>query len=202
MFLLRNNKVYSTYATPLTDIENGGAPKLLGPEGDNSVLPDFELHCISNGTNGVADFHGYVEHKWKSQATRHRITNTFQHGFGRRLFDNYCKVSERTGRPLLIMVYENDINLRWEQDPRYDDPVYMALRKAGVRSVALIGSITLLGIHHEHKDNPGEHTKGVDPGGMVYFDCNKFTILHPRGLAYAPDMFHEMADEFVDLNKV
>lgn len=86
------------FVTPTGDIANGGAPKLLGPNGMAIVLPDVEAYRD-------ARCHPF-ELKTKSIPTRTHKTQELEHGFSLRLYREYVKYQKVTGRKLIIVVNE------------------------------------------------------------------------------------------------
>jgi hypothetical protein len=86
------------FVTPTGDIANGGAPKLLGPNGMAIVLPDVEAYRD-------AKCHPF-ELKTKSIATFTRRSHELEHGFSLRLYREYLEYQKVTGRKLIIAVKE------------------------------------------------------------------------------------------------
>jgi hypothetical protein len=88
--------------TPLAEIENGGAPKALGPFGTAIVLPDLQV--------SKSGWTGAVEVKGKSQATFIYITQQNEHGVGLRLYKYYRQYQQSTGIRVVLMIREKSTN--------------------------------------------------------------------------------------------
>lgn len=98
-FLLQTRKYI---VTPLAEIENGGAPKALGPFGMAIVLPDLQVS--KNGWTGA------VEVKGKSEPTFTYVTQQYEHGVGLRLYNYYRQYQATTGIKLVMMIREKSTN--------------------------------------------------------------------------------------------
>jgi hypothetical protein len=86
----------SFFVTPTGDIANGGAPRLLGPNGTAIVLPDVEAYrdakCFP------------FELKTKSSFTWTCLTQRYESGFSLRLYEHYLKYEKVTGHRLIIVM--------------------------------------------------------------------------------------------------
>jgi hypothetical protein len=99
VILIPKLRVYAR--TPLTDIANGGAPHLIGPDGAafaTVVLPDYELDRPGE--------HFGAEIKGKDHADYTRITGEPEHGIACRLIENYLLWQQQKERELIIFVDE------------------------------------------------------------------------------------------------
>lgn len=98
-FLLQKQQYF---VTPLAEIENGAAPKALGPFRTAIVLPDLQ---ISKG-----GWTGAVEVKGKGAATFTFVTQRQEHGIGLRLYKYYRQYQQTTGIRLILMIREKSTN--------------------------------------------------------------------------------------------
>jgi hypothetical protein len=80
--------------------DDNAAPTLQGPDGRCAVLPD--LQCFKKGQ------HCWLEVKFKSERTLHRMTNTLCTGINWRLFDHYRDVEDETGAEAYLLFVHAD----------------------------------------------------------------------------------------------
>jgi hypothetical protein len=88
--------------TPLAEIENGSAPRALGPFGTAIVLPDLQV--------SKSGWTGAVEVKGKGEATFTYVTQQYEHGVGLRLYKYYRQYQQATGIRVILMIREKSTN--------------------------------------------------------------------------------------------
>ncbi len=152
--------------TPLTDISNGGAPRLIGPFGDPMaralVAPDFSADRPGE--------HYGLEIKGKTRADETRTTGELEHAIGRRLLLAYLEWQRRIERKVVLIVDEKstgeilaaslDRLMTGEYLNLHDGQIYKRPR--------------------ETFDNK------MDRGGMAFFGRSQFMVLHQREAPDAP----------------
>ena len=97
------------HVLPTYDFSGKGddkAPKLLAPPGQvDLVMPD--LQCFRSGACR------WIECKWKTQATWHRVTKRWVTGISLRLANHYIKVQQLTGADVsLLFLHEREGEVR------------------------------------------------------------------------------------------
>lgn len=155
--------------TPLTDIANGGAPRLIGPFGDpmanGIVTPDF-----------LADRSGEhygLEIKGKNHSDETHITGEKEHGIGRRLLLAYEQWQRRMERKLIIIIDE-DVSgefLAASLD-KLNSGEYLDLRDGQI-----------------HKRPRLYFGAKMDRGGMAFYGRSQFMVLHERKIRRDAPLF-------------
>lgn len=152
--------------TPLTNIANGGAPRLIGPTGDPMasaiVTPDFMA-------DRPGEHYGLeIKGKWRADETP--VTGEREHGIGRRLLAAYLEWQRRLERKVLLIIDEGETGeiLAASLD-RLQQGEYLDSRDNQ--------------IHRRPRLYFGDK---MDRGGMAFFGRSQFMVLYQR--ANAPDL--------------
>ena len=87
---------------PLTDIDNGGAPMMVGAT-EKIVLPDFE--CVA------PTWTAYIDAKAKTQSVLFRMRNQERHGINKSNFADYLKCTSRMRKHCGLFIVEH-----WRSD--------------------------------------------------------------------------------------
>jgi len=82
---------------PLSQISNGGAPKIQC-KGNGTVLPDFDVAC--------GRWTAYIDSKCKTQSVLFRKKNQVRHGIDRRIWAEYQKAGLTYRKECAIAVLE------------------------------------------------------------------------------------------------
>jgi hypothetical protein len=100
VFLYKNRHWFKT---PLTKINMGGAPRMLGLTGELKpiaiIVPDYDMVHLEHEPCGL-------ECKFKADSSETDITGEREHGIGLRLYINYLKWSRCQRRKVILMVTE------------------------------------------------------------------------------------------------
>lgn len=133
-------RAFGWYVTRTADYsgpDGNWAPRMHGKY-DALTLPDIDVARFGRSC--------YIEVKTKTRSVEHRQTGRLVHGFERRLWDDYRRTGEVSGRPVWLWVCEarsRQVCAAWVPDlapdseydgPAFDEPmVFFARRRFALK---------------------------------------------------------------------